>query len=152
MRNGSWIGESGGGVHGAARGFDIGKRLFETPYRRFIRSKHFCEKGKVPDAPVRRARRIRRDTLSALPFLFLRIGVHQCADHALVGDAALPRGALEEGYRALRQAQRHLYIVLAQHQPVRWRQEILNDPDAADLAFAVSNRWLFHRWPFLSAS
>ena len=30
-------------------------------------------------------------------------------------------------------------------QPVRGRQKILDDPNAADLALAVSNRWLFRR-------
>jgi hypothetical protein len=34
--------------------------------------------------------------------------------------------------------------VLAQHQPVRRRQKVRDDPDAADLALAVFNRWLFH--------
>jgi len=81
---------------------------------------------------------------SPLPFLLLRIGVHQRADHALIGHAALLGGALEKCHRALRQAQRHLYIFLAQHKLVRRRQEILDDPDAADFALAVLDRWLFH--------
>src|SRR5713101_4177108 len=87
-----------------------------------------------------------------LPFLLLRIGVYQRTDHALIGYPPLPRSALEKGDRALGQAQRHLHVVLAQHQSVRRRQEILDHPDVADLAFAVSNDWLFHRSPFLSAS
>ncbi len=40
--------------------------------------------------------------VSPLPILLFRIGIHQRADHALVGNAALSRGALEKRHRALR--------------------------------------------------
>src|SRR5204863_3531030 len=95
---------------------------------------------------------VRRPLALTLAFLLLRIRVYQRADHALVGHTTLASGPLEESHRTLRQAQRHLHIVLAKHQSVRGRQKILDNPDAADLALAIFMRWLFHRSPFLSSN
>jgi hypothetical protein len=67
------------------------------------------------------------------------MGIYLRTDHALVWYVVLPCGALEKSYRALRQAQRHLHIILARNQPVRRRQEILYDPDPADLALGIFN-------------
>src|SRR5581483_14492 len=53
---------------------------------------------------------------SPLPRLLLRIGVHQRADHALIGHAPRLRRPLEVIDRPARQRQRHLHVLLARHQ------------------------------------
>src|SRR3982074_1032673 len=47
-RNGGWIGDGGGGVHGRLTGLGAGSVCFETPHRPSNVSKHFCEKWKLP--------------------------------------------------------------------------------------------------------
>lgn len=75
-----------------------------------------------------------RDGLSLFSRLLLRIGIHQRADHALIGHAPRLGGAFEEIDAAARERQRDLHVLLARHQRVGRGQEILHDAHAADFA------------------
>src|SRR3977135_4442295 len=48
-RNGGWIGDGGGGVHGELTGLGAGSVCFEIARRASNFSTHFCEKWKLPD-------------------------------------------------------------------------------------------------------
>src|SRR6267154_805024 len=69
----------------------------------------------------------------------LSIGIHQRADHALIGHAAGLGRAFEIFDAAAGETERYLDVVLARHQRVGRRQEILDHLHSTDLARTVFN-------------